>query len=320
VWQPLATNAALQQVLLLLIPAAVWGMLAGSRRYSSRALAGSFLAYAWHFQAALLLNILCVKVGLWRFAAHRHLFYGVPIELVMGQAMLLGPVIALLFRSLVRQLLVAAIALAVIYSASSLVQPENTGWLGIATMAVAAALPSLKLADWTMQDRRVVARSLLQSISWVSLLFWLFPSAIFLNTGKSWQPVLERPLWLNALLLLPMVVPAGLIFGAVRQFAVEGDGTGFPYDPPKRLVTRGVYAYLSNPMQVGICLAMLWWGVVTASAAVSLSSAGAVILFIVFKDVCNGSCAIGEHDPNWALYQREVPKWIPRRTAWTLPR
>jgi protein-S-isoprenylcysteine O-methyltransferase Ste14 len=209
--------------------------------------------------------------------------------------------------------------LTVIYSAALVVAAKPSAWLGILGITGAAVLPSLQLANWTTNDRRIVARSVLQSISWSCLLFWLFPSSIFLNTEQSWQPVLERSLGLNLLFLLPMLLPAGLIFSAVRQFAVEGDGTGFPYDPPKRLVTRGVYAYLSNPMQVGICLAMAWWGVVTESLAVGTSALVAVILFIVFKDVCNGSCAIGERDPNWEVYQREVPKWIPRRTAWTSP-
>ena len=318
-WPHLATSAAFQQVLLLLVPAAIWAVLVVSRRYSARVCTASFLAYTWHFQAALLLNIIARAAGLWTFSADHHLFYGVPIELVMGQAMLLGPVTVLLFRSFFQRLAVSIVALPVIYGASALVDLQAFGSLGIVGLIAVAALPSLRLAEWTAEDRRVIARSLLQSMSWVSLLFWLFPSSIFLNTGRNWQPLVERPIWETALFLAPMLIPALLIFSAVRQFAVEGDGTGFPYDPPKRLVTGGVYAYLSNPMQVGICIAMVWWGVVTESLAVSTSSAVALILFIVFKDVCNGSCAIGEQDPNWAIYQREVPKWIPRITPWRLP-
>ncbi|HVO02950.1 MAG TPA: hypothetical protein VMT54_12150 [Candidatus Cybelea sp.] len=60
-------------------------------------------------------------------------------------------------------------------------------------------------------------------------------------------------------------------------------------------------------------------GVVTESLAVSVSPCVAVLLFIVFKDVCNGSSAIGEHDPNWAIYRREVRSWIPRLAPFTLP-
>jgi hypothetical protein len=319
VWQPLA-SAALQQGLLLLIPAGLWAMQVVSRRYSARVLTASFLAYAWHFQSALLVNILAARVGIWSFVADDHLFYGVPIELVIGQAALLGPVNVLLFRHFAMRLGFAIGALVVIYAASSvIVAHASAGW-GIAALAGFSVLPSLKVAEWTAEDRRVAARSLLQAISWVGLLFWVFPSSIFMNVGQSWQPMLERPLWQSALLLSPMLLPAAVIFSALRQFAIEGGGTAFPYDPPKRLVTGGVYAYLSNPMQVGICLAMAWWGVVTESPQVSLSAVVAVALFLAFKDVCNGSCAIGDQDPNWALYQREVPKWIPRRTAWILPK
>jgi len=45
----------------------------------------------------------------------------------------------------------------------------------------------------------------------------------------------------------------------------------------------------------------------------------ALALSLAFKDVCNGSCAIGQRDPNWAIYQRKVPNRIPRRTDWTFP-
>jgi protein-S-isoprenylcysteine O-methyltransferase Ste14 len=36
---------------------------------------------------------------------------------------------------------------------------------------------------------------------------------------------------------------------AVRDLAMTGGGTPVPLDPPRRLVTHGVYAYLRNPMQ-----------------------------------------------------------------------
>ena len=319
--QHLATSAALQQAVLLLAPAATWALLLVSRRYSARAYAGSFLAYVWQFQASLLLNILLLRSGAWSFTSGHQLLFGVPIDLVAGQAILLGAVNALLLRrfGFAVRFAVAVATLALIYSQSSMIVIGFAFWPGLGALACLAVAPSLKLAEWTEGGRHVVARSVLQSASWVCMLFWLFPSAVFLNTGHSWQTFLERALWVNALYLAPLLIPAVILVSALRQFAVEGDGTAFPYDPPKRLVTRGVYAYLSNPMQVGICLSMAWWGVVTGSLPVSASAGVAVVLFLVFKDICNGSCAIGEQDPNWEIYQREVPRWIPRTTAWTLP-
>ena len=97
----------------------------------------------------------------------------------------------------------------------------------------------------------------------------------------------------------------------VAFFAKDGKGTGFPYDPPVYLVTTGVYQYVSNPMQIGIVFLMAMWGMILSSALLSLTAPIALVLFIVFKNVCNGSCQIGKSDPNWQVYQRNTPKWIP---------
>lgn len=96
------------------------------------------------------------------------------------------------------------------------------------------------------------------------------------------------------------------------MFAKQGQGTAFPYDAPKYLVTTGVYRYISNPMQVGIVLMMLFWGAILESDLVMLSAVVAGVLFLVFKNVCNGSCRIGVTDAeSWARYQQSVPKWFP---------
>ena len=137
-------------------------------------------------------------------------------------------------------------------------------------------------------------------------------SSVFHLTPDSWQELLQRDLFITVLYGLPMILPASLLISALHQFAVEGDGTAFPYDPPKILVTGGVYQYISNPMQLGICLMMGWWGFILHSVWISISAFIALILFIVFKDVCNGSCAIGKGNQQWEAYQKVVPKWIPR--------
>jgi hypothetical protein len=310
----------LQKALLLLIPSAAWVLLFVSRKYTVREYSGAFLAYVWQFQTSLILNIILVANGFWNFETQNHLLYGIPVDVLMGQAVLLGAVNFLIFRKIALGLKLAGAVpvLCCIFAYSAIVVPQPLWWLGIIVLAIVSIIPSLLVAEWTTDDRHVGMRSTLQTLSWVCLLLWLFPSAIFAHTNHSWEPLLTRPFWQNALYALPLVIPAMMLLSALRQFAVEGGGTAFPYDPPKTLVTKGVYAYLSNPMQLGICLLMAWWGVITESAWVSLSAVVAVFLFIVFKDICNGSCAIGEQDPNWAIYQKEVPKWIPRLKPWKL--
>ena len=64
---------------------------------------------------------------------------------------------------------------------------------------------------------------------------------------------------------------------AVIEFARIGKGTPIPYDPPKYPVTTGVYAYLRNPMQSSMVLALLVWSVYLDS---SLSLILAVVAFL----------------------------------------
>ncbi len=154
---------------------------------------------------------------------------------------------------------------------------------------------------------------------WAGLLLWGFPSIALVAEGRDWTILLERTPSQNVFWLIPLVVPATLIIAALWQFAREGDGTGFPYDPPKRLVCHGIYAYLSNPMQVGIVLAMAWWGVVLQSPVVLTSAPVAALLFIVFSDVCSGVSNVAINDPGWRDYKRNVPAWRPRLSPWRAP-
>ena len=46
----------------------------------------------------------------------------------------------------------------------------------------------------------------------------------------------------------------------MQEFVTRGDGTPVPFDPPRR-VTRGIYAYIGDPMQLAAVLLLLRLGV-----------------------------------------------------------
>jgi protein-S-isoprenylcysteine O-methyltransferase Ste14 len=130
----------------------------------------------------------------------------------------------------------------------------------------------------------------------------------------SWSGIV-RP----ATIEVPQV--AGMIIGAagaavalwcIFTFATIGRGTPAPFDPPRRLVIRGPYRFVRNPMYIGAGLAL-------ASAALfyeSLPLLGYAGLFFLATHVF----VMGYEEPTlrrtfgqeYEAYCRQVGRWWPR--------
>ena len=304
--------------LLLLIPLALWTAVFINPGIPRKEITASFLGFLWAFISGLILNSFFIQLGLLNITIGDNLFYGVPLDWIFAQAIMLGALIPLgrlSGWSKPVQLILQVVAIVLLYYTVGLKLFTLNSLVILLSSTLLVAIPSRMLSTYTANDSHIRIRSSLQALAWASLLLWLFPSTVFYLTNDNWFSLLQRDLIITAIYCLPLLIPASLLISALYQFATEGNGTAFPYDPPKNLVTGGIYQYISNPMQLGICLMMGWWGVVIQSMWISISALIALILFIVFKDVCNGSCAIGNGNPQWESYQQAVPKWIPNFNA-----
>jgi protein-S-isoprenylcysteine O-methyltransferase Ste14 len=68
-----------------------------------------------------------------------------------------------------------------------------------------------------------------------------------------------RPTQLGAVEYAGIVVGVAggaLALWCILTFAVVGRGTPAPFDPPRKLVIRGPYRYVRNPMYLGAALAL----------------------------------------------------------------
>lgn len=298
------------RMLIVMIPAVVLTHQFIHREHQLIRWVGALFAHIWQFQWRLILFASGIQLGLWTFSATSVLLYGVPTDIILGCGLLLG----VLPRVIAPHWPISLLLLLDLLLTLTLL-PLSYTFASIPFLVLVSAIviiPSQLLARWTEQSSHIVGRSILQNSAWTILLLWLFPSILFNLTSDSWTALLQRPIFETLLYLTPIVLPAALLLNALYVFAKQGNGTAFPYDAPQYLVTTGVYRYLSNPMQVGIVLMMLIWGVVIQSTLVMLSAAVAFILFLVFKNVCNGSCQLGLTDhKNWEAYQASVPKWLP---------
>ena len=107
-----------------------------------------------------------------------------------------------------------------------------------------------------------------------------------------------------------------LIVKTISLFATIGEGTLAPWEPPKRLVVRGVYRHVRNPMISGVFF-------VLAGESVFFGSVPVFTWFIIFL-LCNLVYIPLLEEPSlesrfgedYVLYRRNVPRWIPRVRPW----
>lgn len=99
---------------------------------------------------------------------------------------------------------------------------------------------------------------------------------------------------------------------AARDLALTGDGTPVPLDPPRRLVTHGIYAYISNPMQLSMTLLLLWEGLLLASPwPITLAGLG----IIYSEGLARWSESEDMHQrfgQAWADYRVLISRWLPK--------
>jgi protein-S-isoprenylcysteine O-methyltransferase Ste14 len=107
-----------------------------------------------------------------------------------------------------------------------------------------------------------------------------------------------------------------LAVATVRLFVRHGDGTPAPWDPPKRLVVRGPYRHVRNPMIVGVLLILL--------AESLLLQSWLLAGWMAFFFLANAAYFPFSEEPalerrfgeDYRRYKANVPRWIPRWRAW----
>jgi protein-S-isoprenylcysteine O-methyltransferase Ste14 len=117
---------------------------------------------------------------------------------------------------------------------------------------------------------------------------------------------------LGLLGLAPGAVGVAVYLWCAWDFATFGGGTPLPLDAPKRLVARGLYRFVRNPMYVGVLLAILGQALCFGSVP-TLWYALAIALFfhsfVVFYEEPALRRKFGE---SYAEYTKTVPRWIPK--------
>jgi protein-S-isoprenylcysteine O-methyltransferase Ste14 len=116
--------------------------------------------------------------------------------------------------------------------------------------------------------------------------------------------------------LLLIAVGLFLFAASLRRFATEGDGTLAPWDPPRRLVVRGPYRYVRNPMISGVLFVLFGEALFLLSQphlVWALIFLGMNVLVIPLVEEPGLRRRFGD---SYVEYCRHVPRLIPRLRPW----
>ena len=138
-----------------------------------------------------------------------------------------------------------------------------------------------------------------------SVMFYV-PGYLLLRSGTSWVPDFTSP---AVLFLLPGIAGLAIVLACVRDFAVHGQGTPAPVDPPKMLVVKGLYRYTRNPMYTGVITVLLseagFFGSVTL-LVYALIALGCFHAFVVLHEEPHLRQIFGA---SYEEYCMGIPRW-----------
>jgi protein-S-isoprenylcysteine O-methyltransferase Ste14 len=287
----------------LLAPAAAAAALWLIRPRTTRETAGVSLAFLWTLAPLYRLTSAAWHWGWWDFgysAAPR--FGGMPLELFLGWAFLWGPLAAL---ALSRCSLPLATAIAFTFDlltmplCAPLVRLGPNWLIGEAAALLIIFVPAQLLMRWTIDDCRLVARTALQVVLFSGLILIMVPA------------IAGAPLQLSPAMQFPAILGL-LALSAVQEFAERGGGTPFPLDPPKHLVTSGIYRYIRNPMQTAVSIGFIAAAAIAGNAWLVIAGLLMTIFSLGFAQWSEEADHDARFGEAWRRYRRIVPAWLPR--------
>lgn len=108
-----------------------------------------------------------------------------------------------------------------------------------------------------------------------------------------------------------------LMYRTISLFAAVGKGTLAPWDPTQRLVVRGPYRHVRNPMISGVLFILLGEAALLGSLPLLFWFLAFFALNAIFIPLIEERDLERRFGEDYREYKRGVPRWIPRLSPWT---
>jgi protein-S-isoprenylcysteine O-methyltransferase Ste14 len=158
---------------------------------------------------------------------------------------------------------------------------------------------------------RVLARALAYATLFIGLVLVYVPSELLAWSGA--RPSESAPARAAGLALA--AIGGAVAVSCVLAFAVLGKGTPLPLDPPRRLVVRGPYRFVRNPMYIGAATAVAGAAIYYESSALAAYAAGFLLLMHAFVVSYEEPTLRKAFGADYDRYCAAVRRWWPRLRA-----
>jgi len=129
---------------------------------------------------------------------------------------------------------------------------------------------------------------------------------------------ITRPAVMDAPQIVGIIIgSAGAVIAlwCVITFAWIGKGTPAPFDPPRRLVVRGPYRFVRNPMYIGAAIALSGAALFYESVTLLAYVCGFLLAAHLFVVAYEEPALHRTFGPEYDQYRRLVRRWWPRLRA-----
>ncbi len=117
--------------------------------------------------------------------------------------------------------------------------------------------------------------------------------------------------FLTYLGLVLFLLGAVLLFSGTYYLVLRGDGTPIPFDPPKRMVVAGPYAYVRHPMTLGLVMivfAEAFWFYSASLLVYAVLLTLLMNLYLIYIEEPKLERRFGD---DYRAYRTAVPRWLP---------
>jgi protein-S-isoprenylcysteine O-methyltransferase Ste14 len=160
----------------------------------------------------------------------------------------------------------------------------------------------------------ILLRAVTYSTLFIGFLLVYLPSRTLARAGIARTIDVGVPESIGAVITL---AGAALALSCIATFAFVGRGTPAPFDPPRRLVVRGPYRYLRNPMYLGAGLALFGAALFYGSAALATYALVFLLVMHLFVIAYEEPSLRRTFGDDYRTYCRHVRRWLPGASRYT---